>query len=167
MTTAEIAPKTNSNVHTVGSSRAIGWLGTTARVLVGVALLALGIIANGHWIRWWQLALGIVGMPAVTGVAQLLRLKFTSRRLDQTDHLAFCLNCAPWFVLLGVAPTRDATMPFLGSSMLLAATRGDGGCESLAISNWLLRRDDQVGCLVFGPLDRLEAHRRTANLTTG
>jgi hypothetical protein len=40
--------------------------------------------------------------------------------------------------------------------MLLAAARGYVGCEVLAMSNWLLRRDDQVGCLVFGPIDRLE-----------
>ena len=41
--------------------------------------------------------------------------------------------------------------------MLLAAWRGHAGCESLAISNWLLRRDDQVGCVVFWPLDEVEA----------
>lgn len=28
---------------------------------------------------------------------------------------------------------------------------------STAISNWLLRRDDQVGCVLFDPVDRLEA----------
>jgi hypothetical protein len=48
---------------------------------------------------------------------------------------------------------------FLGASMLLAALRGYSGCESLAISNWLLRRNDQVGCLIFSPLDHLEASR--------
>jgi hypothetical protein len=44
--------------------------------------------------------------------------------------------------------------------MLLAALRGDGGCEVLAVSNWLLRRDDQVGCMVFWPVDQLERHLR-------
>src|SRR5207253_2959744 len=28
---------------------------------------------------------------------------------------------------------------------------GDAGCEVLAVSNWILHRDDQVGCLVFAP----------------
>ncbi len=55
--------------------------------------------------------------------------------------------------------TRDATLVFLGVSMLLAALRGYGSCESLAISNWLLRRNDQVGCLLFSPVDRLETRR--------
>jgi len=41
--------------------------------------------------------------------------------------------------------------------MLLAAVRGYGGGEVLAVSNWLLGRDDQVGCLIFSPLDALES----------
>jgi hypothetical protein len=45
---------------------------------------------------------------------------------------------------------------FYGTSMLLAALRGYAGCEVLAASNWLLGRDDQVGCLVFSPIDHLE-----------
>ena len=45
---------------------------------------------------------------------------------------------------------------FYGLSMLLAALRGYAGCEALAISNWLLKRDDQLGCLVFGPVDYTE-----------
>ncbi len=49
---------------------------------------------------------------------------------------------------------------FYGASMLLAAARGYAGCEVLAISNWLLRRDDQVGCVVFWPIDQLEHHLR-------
>jgi len=47
-------------------------------------------------------------------------------------------------------------MIFYCASMLLAAARGYGGCEVLAVSNWLLRRDDQIGCLVFAPVDALE-----------
>jgi hypothetical protein len=50
----------------------------------------------------------------------------------------------------------DAVLIFYGLSMLLAALRGYGGCESLAISNWLLKRDDQIGCLVFSPIDYAE-----------
>jgi hypothetical protein len=50
-------------------------------------------------------------------------------------------------------PTSDATLIFYGASMLLAALRGYASCEVLAVSNWLLRRDDQVGCAVFWPID--------------
>ena len=40
--------------------------------------------------------------------------------------------------------------------MVLAALRGYAGCEMLALSNWLLRRSDQVACAVFTPTDSLE-----------
>lgn len=55
-----------------------------------------------------------------------------------------------------LSPTSDAALLFYGVSMLLAALRGYAGCEVLAMSNWLLRRDDQIGCLLFGPVDHLE-----------
>jgi len=47
--------------------------------------------------------------------------------------------------------------------MLLAAVRGYAGCELLAVSNWLLRRDDQVGCVVYGPVDFAESRLRRAS----
>ena len=56
--------------------------------------------------------------------------------------------------------TSDALLAFYGMSMLLAAVRGYAGCEVLAVSNWLLGRDDQLGCLVLSPLDRLDSDRR-------
>jgi hypothetical protein len=42
----------------------------------------------------------------------------------------------------------------------VTALRGYRGCEVLALSNWLLRRDEQVGCVVFFPIDQLEHHLR-------
>jgi hypothetical protein len=55
----------------------------------------------------------------------------------------------------------DAALLFYGATMLVAAGRGYGGCEVLAVSNWVLGRDDQIGCLLFEPLDRAErTHRR-------
>jgi hypothetical protein len=46
--------------------------------------------------------------------------------------------------------------------MILAALRGRAGCEVTAISNWVLRRDDQVGCPVFTPIDSIEHRPKTA-----
>jgi hypothetical protein len=160
MTATQAAQLTSPTaVSHVGRSRAIGRLGTTARAAVGVVLLAFGVGAGGHWITWWQLALGIVAMPAAVAAAQLTRLAFTNDTLRLTNHLASCINCALLFVLLGFSPTRTATLVFLGASLLLAAVRGYGGCESLAIPNWLLHRNDQVGCYVFLPVDNIEARR--------
>jgi hypothetical protein len=50
----------------------------------------------------------------------------------------------------------DAVLIFYGISMLIAAIWGYAGCESLAISNWILKRDDQLGCLFFSPIDFAE-----------
>lgn len=143
----------------IGRSRAIGRLGTTARLLIGIALLALGIVYVAGPNAWWQLGLGLVGLPAALTSTQLARPLYTKRLPNQTDHAVLCINCAVLIALLAASPTRNATLVFLGASLLLAAARGYSGCESLAISNWLLRRDDQVGCLLFSPLDQLEARR--------
>jgi len=43
---------------------------------------------------------------------------------------------------------------------LLAAARGYAGCEVLTVSNWLPHRDDQVGCVLFTPVDALARGRR-------
>ena len=73
------------------------------------------------------------------------------------------MNRAVLVALLSLSATRDATLVFLGASLLLAARRGYSGCETLAISNWLLRRNDQVGCLLLSPLDHLEARPRNTS----
>ena len=59
-------------------------------------------------------------------------------------------------LLLGFWPTRPAALLFGGLSLLVAGIRGYAGCEITAIGNWLLRRDDQVGCVVLSPLDLAE-----------
>jgi hypothetical protein len=49
---------------------------------------------------------------------------------------------------------------FVGTSMLLAAARGYADCELLAMSNWLLHRNDPLGCIVFAPVDLAESRPR-------
>lgn len=60
-------------------------------------------------------------------------------------------------LLFSIDATRPATAIFVGASLLLAAYRGYAGCEVTAISNWILRRDDQIGCVVLAPLDAVDA----------
>lgn len=142
------------------SRRRVGPVGIGSRVLVGVALLALAIVGLppfGHLLDWRQIVIGLVALPLGVIAIQLLRLAFTQEQLNQTGGLATLVNCVALVALLSIPLTRDVTLVFLGASLLIAAARGYGGCESLAISNWLLRRDDQVGCLVFSTVDRLEA----------
>jgi hypothetical protein len=148
-------------------ARAIGPMGTCARVAVGLAFLG-GVIASQvfNGFQPASLALGLVGFPAALLGLQWLRARRDPTPLQATGTVAAVLNGVVFFALFltpwyarPLAVTSDATLLFYGGSMLLAAVRGYDGCEVLAFSNWLLRRDDQVGCFLFGPLDHLERRR--------
>jgi hypothetical protein len=137
--------------------RGIGPVGTAARLLV--AALLLGSVVHGHLAHGFHpssWALGLVGFPAVVLALLWLRARRTPARLEATGPLSHALNPAVLLTLYLMEPTSDAALIFYGTSMLLAAARGDPGCEVLAVSNWLLGRDDQVGCAVFWPVDYLE-----------
>ena len=73
--------------------------------------------------------------------------------------LAHLLNLVVAAVLFALPATAGPTFVFYGASMLVAALRRTGGCEVTAISNLLLHRGDQIGCALFGPIDRLERQR--------
>ena len=150
-----------------GAHRAIGTAGTAART--GVGLFCIGSVLAGELTRGfhpaaWLLALGV--FPALLVAAAWLRARWRPVGLRATGPVGHALNCAvfaalyatPWYAP-GLGFTSDAALLFYGASMLLAAARGYAGCEVLAVSNWLLRRDDQVGCVLFAPIDAL-AHRR-------
>jgi hypothetical protein len=150
---------TNTNPPAI-RRRPIGPIGTTARILVGTLLV--GSVAQGHLARGFHpsaWALGLLGFPAVLVGLQWLRARRTPTRLEATGPVGHALNLAAFLVLYLWEPTSDAALLFYGASMWLAAVRGYAGCEVLAVSNWLLGRDDQVGCAVFWPLDQLEDQR--------
>jgi hypothetical protein len=151
---------TQLDTHPSGRHRAIGPLGTTARILVGgllVASVTWGHLDRGFHPSAWLL--GLVGFPALVVAGQWLRTRRTPTPLRATGPVAHALNVAVFVVLYVLKPTSDAALLFYGASMWLAAVRGYAGCEVLAVSNWLLGRDDQIGCAVFWPLDQLEYHR--------
>ena len=136
--------------------RQIGPVGTLAR-LAGAGALIWVAVGLGNGVQWWDAALGFAAFPGVVLAAQWLRLRYTRGQLQATEGLGFCLVMGAAAALLAVDATRDAAALFFGSSLVLAAARGYAGCEVLAVSNWLLRRDDHVGCLLFSPLDAAEA----------
>ncbi len=136
------------------SGRAIGTVGTIGRICLGLFLLYTAYL---YGIGWLDAVLGMAVFPAVLLLWQQWRLRYTSEQLNATGPVGFAINCAIALVLFLIPATRVATLLFYGLSLLLAAARGYAGCEVLAISNWLLRRDDQVGCMVFSPIDAVEA----------
>ena len=103
--------------------------------------------------------MGSLAFPAATisGVLLWKALSGTTTTIRATGHLGLCATNGVLCALFAVPFTQDAALLFIGSTLVLAAVRGYAGCEVTAISNWLLRRDDQVGCVVFSPLDAAEA----------
>ena len=148
--------------------REIGPVGATARGLVGGTLL--GSLIYGHAVGPFRPApwvLGLLAFPALILGGHWWMGRRSPGRFEATGPVAQVLNVAVFAALYfspdyvpTLSATSDAALAFYGVSMLLAALRGYAGCEVLAISNWLLRRDDQVGCLLFGPVDYLERRAR-------
>jgi hypothetical protein len=149
-----------------GSKRDIGPIGTVARIIIGFILF--GSVFYGHFIKGpfkplpW--IIGLLVFPALFIIWQYLRARRNPARLEANGPVATVLNVVIFFAFFftfiyapAIAFLSDAVLIFYGLSMLLAALRGSRGCESLAISNWLLKRDDQLGCLVFSPIDNAES----------
>jgi hypothetical protein len=141
------------------TTRQIGRWGTGARAIVGTAMIAGAAVIG---IDALSALLGLLVLPfAVNAVVALRGRDALPVRL--TGPAGQCLNCAMIAAAFVVAPV--AALLFYGASMLVAAVRGYGGCELFAVSNWVWRRDDQIACPVFRPVDIAEAHRarRTAS----
>jgi hypothetical protein len=168
--TTNTAPR-HIEERTGHNRRSIGAWGTAARVLVGVLLV--GSVAVGHLSAGfdpWAWVLGLVGFPVLVVGWQRWRASRHPRRLAATGPLAHLVNIAVFAALYltpsyapALSVTSDAALLFYGTSMLLAAIRGYAGCEVLAVSNWVLRRDDQIGCMLFWPIDTAESDHRHAD----
>jgi hypothetical protein len=157
---------------TKAQRRHIGGIGTAARVVLGLAFLVLGVTGGRVSVMHGQVGIGfeplaivvgLVGFPAIVLAWQWLRARIAPTRLEATGPFSTAVNMlvlaalllTPWYAP-PLAFTSVAALVFYGASMLLAALRGYSGCEVTAISNWILGRDDQVGCLVLSPVDDLE-----------
>jgi len=130
----------------------------------GRVTISHGRIQTGFWPQ--SVLVGLLVFPTTLLAWQWMRARRTPGRLEATGTVATMVNMLVFVGLVftpAYAPTlsftSNAALVFYGASMLLAALRGYAGCEVLAISNWLLRRDDQVGCLVLSPIDQLERRR--------
>jgi hypothetical protein len=157
------------------SGRAIGPIGTASRVLVGLFALYLALIdgppfANGfEWsLTWYDAALGLLFLPGAAIVFGLLAGRYRSAPVQLTGPLPMALNCVLIVALVANPYTAGGALLFYGAMMLIAAARGQAGCEATVVSNWVLGRDDQVGCPTFTPIDAAESQlrRRSAKAST-
>jgi hypothetical protein len=142
------------------SARRIGPFGTASRLLVAAGLLYLALFAGTSWqLNWYEAALGLVLLPSVM-LALALAARVRGRGpVRHTGSLAVCLNCLVIVGLLSNPYTAGGAELFYGATLLVAAWRGQPGCEATVVSNWLLHRDDQLGCPLFSPIDHIEDRR--------
>jgi hypothetical protein len=153
----------------ISHGRGIGPLGSAARALVGTALV--GSVLWGHaraGVDVWAWVIGLIALPASTIV--LMRWRATRHpaplgwSAGPVGAVATCALFMAMYATTWYAPSisvlSDAALVFFGTTMLVAAVRGDAGCEALAISNWVLGRNDRVGCLLFRGIDQIERPSR-------
>jgi hypothetical protein len=106
---------------------------------------------------------GLVVLPHVIIGPLALRARIAERPLLATGSLGHLANAAIFAPLFAHPATAGGAFLFYGGSMLVAAVRRSGGCEVTAISNVVLDRHDQIGCLLFAPVDLAEARRRRSS----
>jgi hypothetical protein len=142
----------------------IGIAGIISRV--GLGIILFGSVVYGHWFGPFRPApwvIGILFFPLLVIVIHYYRVAYDKKRFQYSSGLASCINILIFLTLYlthvyepPLSYLSDSVLIFYGVSMLLAAIRGYGGCEVLAISNWLLKRDDRIGCMLFSPFDYLD-----------
>lgn len=147
-----------------GTARGIGPIGTGARIVGGLALLALAVAGRPAGLLWGlrlhELLLGLVVLPAVSLTIGLLARGYADGPLRLTGPAWIAANLVVIVGLFATPYTAGGVALFYGTSLLIAAWRGQPDCEATIWSNLLLRRDDQLGCPTLSPIDALEARRR-------
>ena len=140
------------------TQRRIGPIGTTSRVLAGLGLLYLALSDGGlSWgLRWYDVALGLVALPAVMLGVGLAASRFWNGPVRFTGPIALAVNAALGVALFATQYTAGGAALFVGTTLIVAAWLAQPGCELSVLSNAILRRDDQIGCFVFTPIDELE-----------
>jgi hypothetical protein len=150
--------------------RGIGPVGTALRVLTGVGLfyLALGAGGPSGWgVEWYDPVIGLVALPAITLLLGLAARRFAGRPVRFTGPVGVAANLVAIVVLVANPYTGGGATLFYGAALLVAAWRGQAGCEVTVLPNVILGRDDQIGCPTFSPVDAAEAQLRRRHATAG
>jgi hypothetical protein len=146
--------------------RQIGPIGAVIRLVVGPFLVYMALIdgppfAQGfEWgLRWYDLVVGLLVLPAIMLGFGLTARRYAPEGIRFMGVAGTLLNGA---VLIALANqyTGGGAALFYGATILIAAARGQAGCEGTVLSNWILDRNDQIGCPAFTPIDAAEARFR-------
>lgn len=144
-----------------GDGRTIGPWGTAVRAAAGLAGIywAIGVPHEHPWLdlpgassNTVGLVIGLVVAPGLLTLAILFRGRKAPRL-----HLGHGAACLVALATVGLAQFYPvAVLITVSAPLLLLAAVGRNGCELLAVSNLVLRRNDYLFCLPFSPIDRWE-----------
>jgi hypothetical protein len=155
---------------TLRRDRKIGPIGTASRVVGGLIAIAVPIALSG--IGWWDVAAALVALPLITTAVSALVTAGYERYAPESLARRHSICSGPACVLVAgvvavaialsiATPVNEvAIWSFFGVSMLVAALRGYAGCEVLAIPNAITGRTDQIGCVLYTPIDAAEARSK-------
>jgi hypothetical protein len=149
-------------------TRRIGPIGTTTRLLGAAALLYLAFFDGTSWgLEWYDLGVGLGVLPAAMIAFGLGARRYASGPVRFTGSAGTTANCL-LLIALAVNPyTAGGAALFYSATLLIAAWRGQPGCEGTVVSNVILGRDDQIGCPLFSPIDEAEARRNARRPADG
>lgn len=141
-------------------------VGRTLRFLVG-AWLVFVVMINLHRPDWRTAVVLLVTLAALSVYYGLLHRLLGRRPINAVLAKVVALLPLAVFLLARDTDIQVGILAFYGISLLLAAVRGDGGCEVMSLPNLVFQQTTHLPCLLFSPLDRLEerirhAARRTA-----
>ena len=133
-------------------------IGRILRLALGVFFVSevlpvyMDVTMNGALIRLsWALGLMVIYL-----LLHLLILKFKPKINSVIGAiLAFGPLLAVFFIGYG-GPAATGALTYLATSLLIAAIRGDGGCEVMSIPALFTGRHTHLCCLLFSPIDWCE-----------
>jgi hypothetical protein len=155
---------------TRGRSRDIGPIGTVSRAVGGLIAIAVPIALSG--LGWWDVGGALIALPLITAALHALVMagykRFAPESLARRHSICSGPACVLVAAVVGVGIALSIVTPvnevaiwsFFGISMLVAALRGYAGCEVLAIPNAITGRRDQIGCVLYTPIDAAEARSK-------
>jgi hypothetical protein len=138
-----------------GRTRSIGPVATALRIIVALGLVYLAGGASGFsWdVEWYDLLGGLIVLPGLTLLLGLAARRYGGKPVRFTGPAGHAVNCLVIVALVANPYTGGSATLFYAAMLLIAAWRGQAGCEVTVLPNWILGRDDQVGCPVFAPID--------------
>lgn len=140
-------------------------IGRGVRLLLGALLLGAVIpvysrVTAAFFVMTILLLLGLVGAYSLLHVVLSRRRTPVNRWLGAILALVIVVGVylvgSPGGLLFGGGEGQLAALTFLSVSLIVAAIRGDLGCEVMSIPGALVGRPTHLACVVLSPVDALE-----------